>query len=373
MFRGVFPKFRYKPSVFHINKFVLCEDSERVKKSESVHYPSSKEYWDDGPRSGIWADKPGTNPYGEALYAKKFKKNGYGKHVGEQDIFVHDRSIPSNSERNLGSRENLRVKATDPKQLPMMTLSHFEKLSQEDGKCIASYRGGVYDLTSFLKAHPGGDRIEMANGLDLEPFWEVYRLHFRPHIQHLVEDFRIGNLSKADALISIKNTTFENGYTNEPDRPRSVMRFASERPFNGGPRLQELTKSFYTPNELHYARNHAPVPDIDPDDYVLTINANEEIGLKAAEFTLKDLKTKFKPHTVSCTLQCAGSRQEDFVLPDRPLYVEAKWREEAWGTARWRGTKVRDILEDCGLDVDKMALGEKPICAKFLNVFGTRY
>ena len=78
-----------------------------------------------------------------------------------------------------------------------------------------------------------------------------------------------------------------------------MMRFASERPFNGGPRLQDLTKSFYTPNELHYARNHAPVPRVDPEDYVLTINANPAIGLKGAEFTLSDLKTKFKPHAVS--------------------------------------------------------------------------
>ncbi len=100
------------------------------------------------------------------------------------------------------------------------------------------------------------------------------------------------------------------------------------------------------------------MPRVDPADYLFTVRPNPKIGLKGGEFTLDDLKTMFKPHTVSCTLQCAGGRQEDFVLPDRPLYVEAKWREEAWGTARWRGTKVRDILQHLGLDVDKMALGE---------------
>ena len=90
---------------------------------------------------------------------------------------------------------------------------------------MAAFRGGVYDLTGFVKAHPGGDRICMANGQDLETFWETYRLHFRPHIQHMIEDFRIGNLSKKDAKTIKDRTVFHNGYTDEPKRPRSILRF----------------------------------------------------------------------------------------------------------------------------------------------------
>jgi sulfite oxidase len=185
----------------------------------------------------------------------------------------------------------------------------------------------------------------------------------------LIEDFRIGTLSKKDAIKSKENTTFENSFTDEPKRPRQVLRFASERPANYGPRLHELTKSFYTPNELHYTRNHAPVPRVDPEEYRFVVKANPAIGLRGREFTLKELKTLFEQHYVSSTLQCAGGRQEDFVVPDRPLYVEAKWREEAWGTARWRGPKIRDILKYCGLDIDKMALGKKEMAGKYLNAW----
>lgn len=310
-----------------------------------------------------------TKPYGEQVWEEKFRAYGYGQEIPEGDMFVHDYTLPNTKDRNLSSRELLRQVAVDPADLPLMTLDEVNSLSEEPGKTIATFRGGVFDLTGFVPGHPGHDRILMANGNDLEPFWDVYKLHYRPHIQHLLQDFRIGNLSDSDAEKSRDETHFVNQFTDEPLRPRSVLRMASERPCNSGARLHEYTKQFFTPNPLYYCRNHAPVPRVDPADYVFTVSENEDIGLKETEFTLEDLKTKFKPHTVYCTMQCAGGRQEDFVLPDRPLYVEAKWREDAWGTAAWRGTKVRDILEYCGLDVDAMALGKKEMAGVYLNAY----
>lgn len=180
--------------------------------------------------------------YGRTLYEKKFSKYGYGEEVPKDDLYVHSRTIAHTEERNTSSREAHRVYAKDPKTLPTYSLEEFKEMASQDGKIIASFRGGVYDLTPFVNAHPGGDRISMAMGLDLEPFWEVYKLHFRPHIQHLLEDFRIGNLSAADAEKIREETVFPNMYTDEPERPRSVLRFASERPANVGPRLHELTR-----------------------------------------------------------------------------------------------------------------------------------
>jgi sulfite oxidase len=303
------------------------------------------------------------------LYEQKFKPYGYGEPIPEGDLYVHGRVMGDSTKRNQESREANRVLAKNPKDLPTLSYKRFKKMSDEPGKAITSFRGGVYDVTDFVKGHPGKDRILMANGLDLEIFWNTYKIHFRPHIQHLLEDYRIGTLTPKAAARVKSETFFENPYTDEPPRPRAILRMASERPANYGPRLHELTNSFYTPNELHYTRNHAPVPRVDPDEYTFTVRPNPAIGLKGREYSYKELKTKFKQHAVSVTLQCAGGRQEDFVTPDRPLYVEAKWREEAWGCARWEGPKVRDILKDCGLDMDAMALGQKPVCAKFLNAW----
>jgi cytochrome b involved in lipid metabolism len=55
-------------------------------------------------------------------------------------------------------------------------------------------------MTTFLDCHPGGvGRIKMVTGQDLEAYWKVYELHHRPHIQNLIEHYRIGNLSPEEA------------------------------------------------------------------------------------------------------------------------------------------------------------------------------
>jgi sulfite oxidase len=73
---------------------------------------------------------------------------------------------------------------------------------------------------------------------------------------------------------------------------------------------------------------------------------------------LNDLKTKFERVEVVATLQCAGNRQQDFVHAGRPLFVAPHWNNTAIGCAKWAGVRVRDVLGECGLDVDAMSLGK---------------
>ena len=101
-------------------------------------------------------------------------------------------------------------------------------------------------------------------------------------------------------------------------------------PYLGEPYLPYLGKSFYTPNELFYVRNHFPVPEfIDTkeniDNYTIEIylngdykyddiisnwdGDNENIKYDYS-FNLSELKdpTKFKQLEYSATLQCSGNR-----------------------------------------------------------------
>ena len=59
--------------------------------------------------------------------------------------------------------------------LPVMSLAEFR-----EGKCgrvWVALDGGVYDVTPFLDAHPGGsERIMMVQGQDLAKFWAVYQV-----------------------------------------------------------------------------------------------------------------------------------------------------------------------------------------------------
>jgi sulfite oxidase len=120
--------------------------------------------------------------------------------------------------------------------------------------------------------------------------------------------------------------------------------------------LELLTKEYITPNELFYTRNHLALPNIDPDEYVLDVKSTKR--LRKHKFTLNDLKTKFKNHEVFTTLQGAGNHRED-LHQDRKLFLSPHWVVGAMSTAKWGGVKMRDILKECGMDGDALALGEK--------------
>ena len=46
------------------------------------------------------------------------------------------------------------------------------KVAMEQKKVWVTYGDGVYDLTEFAKSHPGGsDKLMMAKGGPIEPFW----------------------------------------------------------------------------------------------------------------------------------------------------------------------------------------------------------
>lgn len=194
----------------------------------------------------------------------------------------------------------------------------------------------------------------MAAGQDLEPYWEVYRQHFRGHVISWMEKHRIGNLSEED-YENVKKNRMQFGDMYETDPLRDPNNLScTYKPFCGEPRIDLLTEDYYTPNELFYVRNHLAVPDIDPDDYVLVVKGK---GLKKHKFTLDDLKTLFPKHEVVSTLQCAGNRRED-LHADRKIYISPHWVVGAISNAKWGGVKIRDVLRHCGMDVDSLALGK---------------
>ena len=257
--------------------------------------------------------------------------------------------------------------------LPVISLEEFRKY--RDGRVWVTLDAGVYDVTPFLDAHPGGaERIMMTHGADLAKFWSVYQLHDRPHIRKLLEEYRVGSLSKKDYLTVKAETNFSNAYVKDPPRPQSIngkLRVPSMHPWNSEPAdLSVLAESFFTPNDLFFVRNHNPVPLVDGKEWVLTVDANEKAGVQETTFTLDDLKTKFPRAEIICTLQCAGNRQEDYVSEDRPLYVAPHWRNGAIGNAKWAGVRLRDVLAACGMEVDKISLRQKDPNCKIVNFIG---
>jgi len=242
----------------------------------------------------------------------------------------------------------------------MVTLKELAKHADMESIWV-TYRGIVYDITDFTMGHPGGtDRLLMAAGMDLEPFFDVYTEHYRGHVLPFMQRFKVGRLSKKDAE-KVKNFEFSNPYENDPERHPDLLHCTSH-PFNGEPRIHLLTDNYYTPNEIHYVRNHLPVPDIADEDWELEVSGTGVT--KPQTFTLKDIQTKFKKYEVANCYQCAGNRREDFhgnIGPDgdeQLIYISPHWIVGAFSNALWGGARMRDVLASCGVPVDDMHLGK---------------
>lgn len=90
----------------------------------------------------------------------------------------------------------------------------------------------------------GGEKILMAAGGSVEPFWSLYAIHKKPEIFAMMESYRIGNLKKGEEKLAMLN--MENPYANEPVR-HPVLKVHSKQPFNAEPPSALLADNYITP------------------------------------------------------------------------------------------------------------------------------
>ncbi|KAJ3123846.1 hypothetical protein HK098_001591 [Nowakowskiella sp. JEL0407] len=231
-----------------------------------------------------------------------------------------------------------------------------EEVSQHDSPekgVWVTYRQGVYDITSFVEVHPGGEKIMMAAGRSIEPFWLVFSIHQTPDTLELLEQYRIGDLAPRarDAGQTDEKSKLEKSlqqlFANDPTRdPKLIV--LSERPFNAETPTDEL-KDFITTNSHFFVRNHLPVPKIDDVEkfrIVLSIPTGNSDAVKSTELSLNELKSDFKKYDIVATLQCAGNRRTHMneIKPTNGL----QWGVGAIGNAVWSGALLRDVLLKAG-------------------------
>lgn len=64
-----------------------------------------------------------------------------------------------------------------------------------------AYKDSVYDVTDFVKKHPGGsEKLLLGAGTHLEPFFAYYPFHKKDHVLRLLDRFKIGELHPEDRL-----------------------------------------------------------------------------------------------------------------------------------------------------------------------------
>lgn len=101
----------------------------------------------------------------------------------------------------------------------------------------------MYDITKFVPQHPGSDKVMLAAGSAIDPFWHVFQQHNNAEVLELLETFRIGNLSPED---QISTKDMADPWSGEPRR-HPILKPASKQPFNAEPPPTLLTDSFITP------------------------------------------------------------------------------------------------------------------------------
>ena len=234
--------------------------------------------------------------------------------------------------------------------LPEYTLAEVQKHSTPgDGGIWVTYKYGVYDITEFLAVHPGGsEKISLAAGSSLEPYWAVFANHNTDEVREILEELRIGNIAKEDRGKIIQQGPPGDGpYANDPLRS-PILKVNTQTPFNAETPSVLLADNYITPNDIFYVRNHLPVPRVNPEQYTLEIKGE---GIeKPVVLTLDDLKTKFPKHKVTATIQCAGNRRIEL---NKVRQVKGiPWTGGAIGTAEWSGVRLRDVLLHAGVKED---------------------
>lgn len=186
----------------------------------------------------------------------------------------------------------------------------------------------VSAMASFIDSHPGGDKILLAGGKDVMPFYQIFARHLdanghpKPEVLKELESRIIGRLKEAPSQVTI------DPYELEPNRENSLTPL-QPKPYNAGQISANLT-SFYTPISDLFVRFHTPAPQM----------RNYSLQIDGKTFSLEDLK-QFKQQTFPSVLQCTGHRRAEMTKEGKTDGLQ--W-DMAVGNVSVTGYRLFDLL-----------------------------
>lgn len=232
----------------------------------------------------------------------------------------------------------------EEKELPIYTRAQVAEHCTKEKGIWCTYKDGVYDITNFIMDHPGGDRIMLAAGKSIEPFWRLYQMHVsRGNATKILDTLIIGKLDPKD--VEIVNASAEGDpYGKDPKDRHPALLYHSNKPCNAELPPGLLMDNWITPNDLFFIRHHHPVPHVDSKKFRLDI---EGLGTKSLRLDLEDIRSRFLPHEVTTTIQCGGNRRGEFNKLEETSGIS--WGSGAMSTATFKGALLRDVLTFSGL------------------------
>jgi sulfite dehydrogenase (cytochrome) subunit A len=124
---------------------------------------------------------------------------------------------------------------------------------------------------------------------------------------------------------------------------RALIRLTTRPPGLETP-FEVFDEGVLTPNDAFFVRyHHANLPlTIDPDTHRLQVGGALE---KPLQLSLNDLKTGFDTVEIVAVNQCSGNGRAFF----EPRVAGGQLGHGAMGNARWRGVRLKDVLDRAGV------------------------
>ncbi len=129
------------------------------------------------------------------------------------------------------------------------------------------------------------------------------------------------------------------------------MEVLNDKPWNIEAKAHLLDDKV-TPNKFMFIRNNGLIPEnIDANNWTLTFDGESVSQEKT--YTLAELKSKFPQYTYQLTLECGGNGRSEFDPPAKGN----QWTVGAVSCANWTGVRLKDVLEDVGINDDAVYIG----------------
>jgi len=125
----------------------------------------------------------------------------------------------------------------------------------------------------------------------------------------------------------------------------------NDRPLNMEAPPHLLVDMITSANRMFVRNNGIPPTDIDISNWTLTIEG--ESANQKMSFTLEELKSRFKQHTLQLTLECGGNGRSEFNPPAKGN----QWTVGAVACPKWTGVRLRDVLDEVGIKSDAEYIG----------------
>lgn len=130
-----------------------------------------------------------------------------------------------------------------------------------------------------------------------------------------------------------------------------ALKVLNDRPWNVETPIHLLDDKV-TPAEKMFVRNNGLLPEnIDASAWALAVQG--ESVPEEKNYTLAELKSKFRQYTYQLTLECGGNGRGEFYPPAEGN----QWGQGAVSCALWTGIRLSDLLRDAGVKKDAVYVG----------------